>query len=551
MYDRPSDATDAGNVAENHSLDAMHSIPDLSTRAFLPYPTAARECTAHAGQGTLRGLTFAVKDLFDVAGYPTGAGNPHVLVRSGIKTAHAPPVAALLDAGAQFVGKTVTDEMAFSGRGNNAHFGIPINGAAPDRITGGSSSGSASAVSNGQCDIALGSDTGGSVRGPANHCGLYGMRPSFGRISLQGCFPLCATFDTCGFFARDAATFERAAAVLLGTDSRPLPATPRVLIAEDLFALLSPEVQAALQPAVAAIEAKWGKATPVNACGEASDSPAQLYQAYRVLQGWEAWQMQGERIERDGLCLGADIAARFEYARAVTEVEAAEASLLRDAFTAHLSALLGDDAILISPTQPDIAPLRDSTPEALAAFESYRIVATHLMALAPMGGGPQVSVPFAGRLGAPLGLSLMSKGGSDLSLVRALAGLTVPNTAIRAPHVDKLSASSVDQAATAIAAVREGVREGTQVGKNALATGPLAPEPSSPSDTERAALAWYAQTMAGAPIQAEDLEAVVALSLPVAHAVQRAALRDLQWTDVTQSLGPQLRQWASADGSTR
>ena len=523
MSDRSSDATDTGNVAVTNATtatNAMDSTPDLSTRAFLPYPAPAGELTAHAEQGTLRGLTFAVKDLFDVAGYPTGAGNPQVLIRSGIKTAHAPPVAALLNAGARFVGKTVTDEMAFSGRGNNSHFGVPVNGAAPDRITGGSSSGSASAVSNGQCDIALGSDTGGSVRGPANHCGLYGMRPSFGRISLQGCFPLCATFDTCGFFARDAATFARAASVLLGADSRPLPATPRVLIAEDLFALLAPEVRAALQPAVDAIEAKWGKATPVNACGDAADSPVQLFQAYRVLQGWEAWQMQGERIVRDGLCLGADIAARFDYGRSVTEAQAAEASIVRSTFTAHLTALLGDDAILISPTQPDIAPLRDTAPDALVAFEAYRVAATHLMALAPMGGFPQVSIPFAGRLGVPLGLSLMSRVGSDLSLVQALAGLAVPETAVLAPHVDKPAAVQVENKATAAA-----------------------------SHTERAALAWYAQTMAGAPIQAEDLEAVVDLTIPVARAVHAAALRDLQWTDVTQSLGPQLRQWAAADGS--
>lgn len=533
MSDLPSDVSDAGDVA-------------VKTRAFLPYPVPAPELTAHAEQGTLSGLTFAVKDLYDVAGYPTGAGNPHVLVRSGIKTTHAPPVAALLNAGARFVGKTVTDEMAFSARGNNAHFGAPINGAAPDRITGGSSSGSASAVSNGQCDIALGSDTGGSVRGPANHCGLYGIRPSFGRISLAGCFPLCETFDTCGFFARDAATFERAASVLLGADSRPLPAAPRVLIAEDLFALLLPEVRAALQPAIDAIEAKWGKATPVNACGNAADSPAQLYQAYRVLQGWEAWQMQGERIERDGLCLGPDVAARFAYSRSITEAQAAEATKIREVFTAHLSALLGDDAILISPTQPDIAPLLSSVSSAPEAFEAYRNVATHFMGLAPMGGFPQVSIPFAGRLGVPLGLSLMSQIGSDLSLVQALAGLAVPETAVLAPSVAKPPASHTGVSTENAMGHQTGTPAAAPTATRGLEAGSgSASAPSPAGHTERAALAWYAQTMAGAPIQADDLEAVVDLSLPVARAVQAAALRDLQWTDVTQSLGPQLRQWAA------
>ena len=132
-----------------------------TAHAFLPYPDAP---VPHASTGPLSGLCFGVKDLFDVAGYPTGGGQPFVLAMSGIKTRTAPAVQQLLDAGARFIGKTVTDELAFSMNGNNAHFGAPINGAAPGRISGGSSSGSASAVSNNLCDFALGTDTGGSVR---------------------------------------------------------------------------------------------------------------------------------------------------------------------------------------------------------------------------------------------------------------------------------------------------------------------------------------------------------------------------------------------------
>ena len=118
--------------------------------AFVPYPDVP---VPHAGHGPLCGLSFGVKDLFDVAGYPTGGGNPLMLAMSGVKTHTAPTVQRLLDAGARFVGKTVTDELAFSMNGNNAHFGAPLNGAAPDRISGGSSSGSASAVSSKLCDL--------------------------------------------------------------------------------------------------------------------------------------------------------------------------------------------------------------------------------------------------------------------------------------------------------------------------------------------------------------------------------------------------------------
>ena len=152
------------------------------THAFMPYPATP---VPHAGAGPLSGLSFAVKDLFHVGGYPTSGGQPLMLALSGVMDRTAPTVQRLLDAGARFAGKTITDELAFSMNGQNAHFGSPINGAAPDRITGGSSSGSASAVSNGMCDFALGTDTGGSVRAPASHCGLVGLRPTHGRISLQ------------------------------------------------------------------------------------------------------------------------------------------------------------------------------------------------------------------------------------------------------------------------------------------------------------------------------------------------------------------------------
>ncbi|MFM8590539.1 MAG: amidase family protein, partial [Limnohabitans sp.] len=217
-----------------------------TARAFMPYPEVP---VAQAASGPLCGLSFAVKDLFDVAGYPTSAGQPLVLAMSGIKTRHADAVGKLLDAGARFVGKVVTDELAFSMNGNNAHFGAPINGGAPDRITGGSSSGSASAVSNRLADIALGTDPGGSVRAPASHCGLYGIRPTHGRVSLQGCMDLSPSFDTCGWFARDVQTFARAADVLLGEDPHPLPDRVRLILPEDVWGLLDEPARLALAPA--------------------------------------------------------------------------------------------------------------------------------------------------------------------------------------------------------------------------------------------------------------------------------------------------------------
>lgn len=209
--------------------------------AFMPYPPVA---VASSPEGPLAGLTLAVKDLFDVAGYRTGCGCPTKLAESDIKTKTAPVVQKLRDAGARFVGKTHTDELAWSLYGMNVHFGTPINAAAPDRIPGGSSSGSAAAVAAGLADIGLGTDTGGSVRAPSSFCGLWGIRPTHARISLEGCMELAASFDTCGFFARDAKTLAETGAVVLGNDRIELPDTPRLIRPVDMVARLGEEQKA-------------------------------------------------------------------------------------------------------------------------------------------------------------------------------------------------------------------------------------------------------------------------------------------------------------------
>jgi amidase len=377
-------------------------------RAFVPYPAVP---VPGAPTGPLSGLSFGAKDLFDVAGYPTGGGSPLVLAMSGIKTVNAPSVQRLLDAGARFVGKTHTDEFAFSMNGRNAHFGTPINGAAPDRIPGGSSSGSASAVSNRLCDTALGTDTGGSVRAPASHCGLYGIRPTHGRVSLQRALDLSPSFDTCGFFARDATTFARVADVMLGADPAPLPARVRLLRPADAWALIGDEPAAALAQAVSRVESVAGAASP---CTLALDSIDAMYTAYRQLQGREAWVVDGPTIERFAAPLGPGVAERFAWSSRLTDAEVAAASVFRERFRTHLAALLGTDGVLVLPTMPDVAPLLSADE---AALDAYRANAIRLLCTAGLAGVPQVSMPLARRLGAPLGLSLIGPAGSDRSLV--------------------------------------------------------------------------------------------------------------------------------------
>ncbi|MDQ2103939.1 amidase family protein, partial [Azospirillum isscasi] len=187
-------------------------MPNDPLNAFVPHGLSE---IPGAADGPLAGLRFAVKDLFHIAGLPTGAGNPDWLRTHEVPQETAPAVRRLLDAGARVAGKTLTDELAWSLAGENAHYGTPENPKAPGRIPGGSSSGSASAVAGGAVDFAIGTDTGGSIRLPASYCGLYGLRPTHGAVPLDGSVPLAPSFDTVGWFAREAALLRRVGAVLL------------------------------------------------------------------------------------------------------------------------------------------------------------------------------------------------------------------------------------------------------------------------------------------------------------------------------------------------
>src|SRR6266699_2273766 len=202
------------------------------TSPFVPGPPVR---IAGAPRGPLTGLTFAAKDLFDVAGRPTGGGNHDWARTHPVPTRHAWAVQTLLDAGATLIGKTITDEVSLGILGENAFDGTPLNSKAPDRVPGGSSSGSAAAVAAGLCDTALGTDTGGSVRVPASFCGLYGIRPTHGRINVSGMMPQAPTSDTTGWFARDVDTFARVSSVML--DEAIATSLPRrLIVAVDAFA---------------------------------------------------------------------------------------------------------------------------------------------------------------------------------------------------------------------------------------------------------------------------------------------------------------------------
>lgn len=376
--------------------------------AFMDYPPVPVES---APDGPLKGLTLAVKDLYDVKGYPTGFGHPGKVAAARPADANAPIVQALLDAGASFAGKTLCDELCFSLNGENYHYGTPRNSKAPDRIPGGSSSGSASAVAGGAVDLALGSDTGGSVRGPASFCGLYGIRPTYGRTDLSRATALAPSFDTAGWFARDAGTFAKAAPFILGDDTAKLPDPLKPALLEDTLALMEDDPREAFVKAAARLEAVLG---PLGRVDAAPDGFDKVLTAFRHHQGYEIWQTHGTWITEEKPTFGPGIAERLQWTGTLTDDQLAAARTVREAVRRHLTALAGRHGILVLPTMPAIAPLKN-TP--VAEIETFRNRALSLLALAGLSGLPQLSIPMAEYDGAPLGVSLMAPHGTDRALV--------------------------------------------------------------------------------------------------------------------------------------
>jgi len=364
-----------------------------------------------AGQGPLAGLTFAVKDVFHIAGHRTGFGNPDWLATHPPATETAAAVEALLAAGADMVGKTHTDELAYSLSGENIHYGTPLNPRAPDRVPGGSSCGSVSAVACGLVDFALGTDCGGSVRLPASYCGVLGMRPTHGRVSLDGAIPFAPSFDCAGWFARDAATFARVGAVLLGEDVAS-HAPARLLIADDTFALVEPSVRDALHGALTQLSERSARADRVTVAPDGLDT---WMETFRVLQGAEIWTSHGGWIESARPRIGPAVRERLEIASRLDPQAIAEARHRREMVLARIDALLGEGDVLCLPTSPRIAPIKGTEQHALEV--TYRYQAMSLLCTAGLGGLPQISLPLATLDGCPLGLSIVGRRGSDRMLL--------------------------------------------------------------------------------------------------------------------------------------
>ncbi|MDE1903311.1 MAG: amidase, partial [Alphaproteobacteria bacterium] len=371
------------------------AAPRRRSSAFVPHDLP--QPIHGAARGPLAGLSCAIKDMFDVKGERAGGGNPTWLATARPARRHAEAVRRILAAGATIIGKTVCDEFFFSVTGANAHYGTPVNPHAPDRLPGGSSSGSAVAVAAGACDFALGSDTGGSVRVPAAFNGVYGLRPSHGRVSAVGAMPMAPSFDCVGWFAATPGIFARVGPVLLGGKGRRAPIR-RVLMATDAWAQADIEVAEALRDFLARADALLPATDDVVV---APAGTAAWRDAFRVIQGREIWAAYGKWLERHRPTLGPGIKERLAFAATVTADQARATRQVHAAARKAIRAHVPVGTVLCLPTVPCVAPEIDADAPTLDDFRA-RVMA--LTCIAGMSGLPQVTIPATQINGLPVGL---------------------------------------------------------------------------------------------------------------------------------------------------
>jgi amidase len=385
-------------------------------------PLLSRTGVRETDDGPLAGLTVAVKDVIDLEGVRTGAGNPEYRDDARPATAHAAALQRLLDAGASVIGKAISDEFAYSLAGTNSHYGTPHNPAAPGRVPGGSSSGSASAVALGLADLGLGTDTGGSVRVPASYCGLYGLRPTHGRVPLTGIMPLAASFDTCGLLAADGELLERGGRVLLGAGAKPAAPPSQLVLASELLAVADPAVAEAVRGAAPSLAAALGCTLSERVVF--GEKAVRWPEAFAELQRIEAWTAHGPWLVAKRPRIGAGVAARLAAGEAAVAAgpahAAAAAEAVRAARVEVLAALasLPDGAVVVLPSAPTVAPEADQAGEQAIRHRARVFVLTCPAGLA---GAPQVSLPLCDVGGRPAGVGLLGRPDEDERLLAAAA----------------------------------------------------------------------------------------------------------------------------------
>jgi aspartyl-tRNA(Asn)/glutamyl-tRNA(Gln) amidotransferase subunit A len=367
--------------------------------------------------GPLDGALVSIKDLFDIAGEPTRAGSKILADEAAPAKADAVIVRRLRQAGAIIVAKTNMTEFAFSGIGANPHFGTPGNPRDRSRVPGGSSAGAPVAVADGMCEIAIGTDTGGSVRIPAGLCGLVGFKPSRQRVPTDGAFPLSKTLDSVGPIAGSVADCAKADAIMAGEDYAPLEpiglaglrlGLPEGLLLERLDDTVAP----AFKAAIARLD---GAGLRIN------------HEQLPLLDDWvavnekggvippEACAVHRDRLRRRGAEVDPNVRIRIERGCAMSETDLAQILHERRRLVAAMaSRLAGLDALVMPTTTivaPTVAEVQD--PKVFAARNAAVLRNTSMVNFFDLCA---ISLPLPAPL--PVGLMLVARNGQDHRLLR-------------------------------------------------------------------------------------------------------------------------------------
>lgn len=376
--------------------------------------------------GELRDLSFAVKDNIDVGGFATSFGSTSWLESHSPATNHATCVEQLLSAGATCVGKTISDELTCSLDGENLYFGTPLNPITPDRVPGGSSSGSASAVACGLVDFALGTDSAGSIRVPGSNCGVFGLRPSLHRISESGVLPFAPSSSTVGVLACDLKTLERVAKVLLSSCERGTASIGRIYLLKDAFSLASREISIALEKEISGLAKRSSVVIePVSLSeivGEKTDLESWRREIFSPLQCSEIWNAVGAWIEDKRPQMSPRVSESMKHFKSFDRSSLSRALSLREKMFHKVADFVGPDDLVCFPTVPRVAPFIGELDEKERNMDYYMRTMS-VTCFSSVAALPEVTLPLVKVNGASVGFSFAASHRRDEFLLASVSEL--------------------------------------------------------------------------------------------------------------------------------
>ena len=361
--------------------------------------------------GLLSNLNFVLKDMCDVKNFKTSCGNPDFFKKCDFANDYAPFLKDLLNEGPVLKGITVCDEFFYSLIGENGHYGTPTNLNAPSCVPGGSSSGSAAALTTDLYDFSIGSDTGGSVRIPASFCGLIGMRPTHNRINTKGVYPMAPSFDTVGWFANNPEIFQKVGNVLLNNIERSNVDFKQYVVAEDLLELCDAEVQDNFNNYINV------NIPNINKTRLSTNTKAIIADNFRILQGAEVKANIIPWIEKNKPNISPEIRSRIDMASKITDIEVNRALIFRKTLIDEIEKSLPEGTIAVFPTSPFSAPKSGQDDESLGSFRKRLM---ELTSIAGMTSRPQITIPRLKDKSGPVGISLLGWKYSDEILLNKL-----------------------------------------------------------------------------------------------------------------------------------